>query len=211
MASCSASVMARPRQDVSTRSARSKRCCSQATATTSTRRPDSRSICQSGWWAAPQECSSVGVSHAGVDVGEYRAVLLDRHRHLDVEIADAAMGAPVVDSFRQQLGVDPELGEAGDLLLLGGQPGQVRMVQHEVERQEPPAHNFNGSLPAVADIVKAQFPVDGLAEDPVDSAGVYGLGHRLPASRKRGLREVLERNAAPSSGSIAGKPRPGLG
>ena len=36
------------------------------------------------------------------------------------------------------------------------------MVQHEVERQEPPAHNFNGSLPAVVDVGKVQFAVDGL-------------------------------------------------
>ena len=149
--------------------------------------------------------------HAGVDVGEYSAVLLDGHRYLDVEIADAAIGAAVVDSFRQQLGVDPKLLEAGDLLLLGGQPGQVRMVQHAVERQEPPAHDFNGSLPAVADIVKAQLAVDGLAEDPVDAAGVYGLGIGYRPAGNAGLREVLERNAAPSSGSIAGKPRPGLG
>ena len=99
--SFSASVTARPRQDVSTRSARSKRCCSQATATTSTRRPDSRSICQSGWCAAPQECNSVGGSDAGVYVGENSAVLLDGYRHLDVEIADESIGASVVDSFRQ--------------------------------------------------------------------------------------------------------------
>ena len=50
------------------------------------------------------------------------------------------------------------------------------MVQHEVERQEPPAHDFNGRLPAVADVGKTQFAVDGLAEDPVDSPRVHGLG-----------------------------------
>ena len=61
-----------------------------------------------------------GGSHAWVDVGENRAVLLDGQGHLDVEIPDAAIGAAGVDSFRQQIGVDPELGEACDLFLLGG-------------------------------------------------------------------------------------------
>ena len=61
-----------------------------------------------------------GDSHAWVDVGENRPVLLDGQGHLDVEIPDAAIGAAGVDSFRQQLRVDPELGEACDLFLLGG-------------------------------------------------------------------------------------------
>ena len=46
-------------------------------------------------------------------------VLLDGHGHLDVEIPDAAIGPASVDSFRQQLGVDPELLEAGDFLCEG--------------------------------------------------------------------------------------------
>ena len=58
-------------------------------------------------------------SHAGVDVGENAPVLLDGHGHLDVEIPDAAVGAASVDSFRKQLGVDPELLEAGDFLCEG--------------------------------------------------------------------------------------------
>ena len=58
-------------------------------------------------------------SHAGVDVGENGPVLLDSHGHLDVEIPDAAIGPASVDSFRKQLGVDPELLEAGDFLCEG--------------------------------------------------------------------------------------------
>ena len=58
-----------------------------------------------------------GGSHAGVDAGENGPVLLDGPPHLDVEIADAAIGPPGLDSFRKQLGVDPELLEAGDFLL----------------------------------------------------------------------------------------------
>ena len=39
-------------------------------------------------------------SHAGsVDAGENGPVLLDGHEHLDVEIADAAIGAAGVDGF----------------------------------------------------------------------------------------------------------------
>ena len=42
-----------------------------------------------------------GGSHARVDVGKNCPVLLDGHGHLDVEIPDAAIGPPVVDSFRE--------------------------------------------------------------------------------------------------------------
>jgi len=65
MASCSASVMPRPRQDVSTRAAWSSVCFSQATATTSTFRPDRRSFSPRRRRAAPQECSSVWVLMPG--------------------------------------------------------------------------------------------------------------------------------------------------
>ena len=85
-----------------------------------------------------------------------------------MEIADAAIGAAGVDAFRKQLGVYAELLEAGNLLLLGGQPGQVRMVQHEVERQQPSPGNLNRGLPAVTDVGNSQFAVDGLAEDPAN-------------------------------------------
>ena len=50
-ASCSASAMPRPRQDVSTRAARSSTCYSQATAITSTRRPN--------WWSLARSCRLV--------------------------------------------------------------------------------------------------------------------------------------------------------
>ena len=65
------------------------------------------------------------------------------------------------------------------------------MVQHDVERQEPPAHHFNGSLPAVADIGKAQLAVDGLAKDTVDSAGVYGLGVGYRPAGNAGFEKCL--------------------
>ena len=61
-----------------------------------------------------------GGSHAGVDVDENGAVLLDGDGHLDVEIPDAAIGAAGVDSFRKQVGVYSELLEASDFFLLGG-------------------------------------------------------------------------------------------
>ena len=68
----------------------------------------------------PRSAARWGFPCLPVDVGENRPVLLDGNRHLDVEIPDAAIGAAGVDSFRQQIGVDPELGEACDLFLLGG-------------------------------------------------------------------------------------------
>ena len=65
-----------------------------------------------------------GGSHAGVNVGENRPVLLDGHGHLDVEVPDSAIGPSVVDAFRKQLGVGPELLEASNLPLFDGQPGR---------------------------------------------------------------------------------------
>ena len=46
------------------------------------------------------------------------------------------------------------------------------MVQHEVERQEPPPGDFNGRLPAVTDVGNSQLAVDGLAEDAANMAAV---------------------------------------
>ena len=54
--------------------------------------------------------------HARIYVGEDGPVNGDGHEHLDVEIADAAIGAAGLDSFWKQLGVNPELLEAGDFL-----------------------------------------------------------------------------------------------
>ena len=86
------------------------------------------------------------------------------------------------------------------------------MVQHEVERQEPPAHDFNGSLPAVADVGKAQLAVDGLTEDAVDSPRVYdlGIGYRPAgyASVEKCLNKTLcctSGKSQASSGLVAGE------
>ena len=114
-------------------------------------------------------------SHAGVDVDESGALGLNGHGHLDVEIPDPPVCAAGIDAFWKQTRIDPELLEAGDFLLLGGQPGQVRMVHHEVERQQPPTGNLDRGFPAVTDIGDSELSVDGLAVDAVNQPPIGDL------------------------------------
>ena len=74
------------------------------------------------------------------------------------------------------------------------------MVHDEVERQEPPAHDLNGSLPAVADVGESQIAVDGLAEDPVDSPGVYGSGIDHRTAGYAGFEKCLNKTLCCTSG-----------
>ena len=46
------------------------------------------------------------------------------------------------------------------------------MVQHEVERQQPPSDDLNGGLPAVTDVGNVQGAVEGLAEDSANAPAV---------------------------------------
>ena len=46
------------------------------------------------------------------------------------------------------------------------------MIEHEIERQQPPPGDFQRGRPAVTDGGDLQLPVDLLAEDPADPAAV---------------------------------------
>ena len=83
------------------------------------------------------------------------------------------------------------------------------MVQHEVERQQPSPGNLNGSLSAVTDVGKAQLAVDGLAEDPVDPAAVYGLGVGYRPTGNAGFEKCLNETLCLYVGSTARKRPPG--
>ena len=48
----------------------------------------------------------------------------------------------------------------GDLLVLGGEPGQVRALDHNVETQEAPGENLIGPEAAVTNVLDPQGPVE---------------------------------------------------
>ena len=110
--------------------------------------------------------------HAGVDVDKYGRLRPHGNRRLEGEIMDQPLGMAGVDPAGQQIALDPEPLEAGDLLLLGRQPGQLQMVQHEVERQQSPPDYFKRGLPAVTDVGDLQHFVDLLAKDATDEPAV---------------------------------------
>ena len=95
-------------------------------------------------------------SHARVDVDEDGPVRLDSHRQPEGEILDPPPGAANIDPARQQVRFDPELLEAVHLLLLGSQPGHLRMIEHGIKGKQAPPGDFRGSLPAVTQVVDRQ-------------------------------------------------------
>lgn len=82
------------------------------------------------------------------------------------------LGMAGVDPAGQQVSLDPEMLEAGDLLLFGRQPGQLQVIQHEVERQQSPPGDFRRGLPAVTGAGDLQLSVDLLADDAADEPAI---------------------------------------
>ncbi len=111
-------------------------------------------------------------SHAGVDVDEQGRLRPHGNRHPEGEIADLPLGMAGVDPAGQHEWLDPELLKASELLLLGPQPTQLRMIEHEIERQQSPPGDFQRGRPAVADGGDLQLPVDLRAEDAANAAAV---------------------------------------
>ena len=61
-----------------------------------------------------------------------------------------------------------------NLLGFGGEPFQLRVVDHVIKRQEPPEIDGRVGDPAVPDVGNPQFPVDALVGDPTGSRSVLG-------------------------------------
>ena len=99
-------------------------------------------------------------SHARVDVDEDGPLRLNSHRQAEGEILDPPPGAAGIDPSGQQARSDPELLEAGDLLLLGPQPGHLLIIEHDIKRKQAPPGDFRRSLPAVTQVRDLQQPVD---------------------------------------------------
>ena len=98
--------------------------------------------------------------------------------------------------------------EESDLFRLGGQPGKLRVFQNVVEREQPPKHGGIIRIPAVADVLNSQRPVNlfagysaGLCSTALVSQSVlYGqpaihqVAHKTkrPLSIRQGIEEVTE-------------------
>ena len=108
-------------------------------------------------------------SHSRVDVDEDGPVRLNSHWQPEGEILDPPPGAAGIDPAGQQVRSDPELLEAGDLLLLGPQPGHLRMIEHDIKRKQAPPCYFRRGLPGVTQVGDLQEPVDLSGEKVADA------------------------------------------
>ncbi len=133
----------------------------RTTATTSTDRPCLWSACQRPRCAPPHE----------------------RHRQFDWEVAACASGGSPVDPDRQESALDAERLERADLLVLGRQPRQIRVLDHMVEREEAAHQHFLGGGPAVANVLGAERAVGPPGEDPADPPAPKHLLLRQPLVR----------------------------
>ena len=88
------------------------------------------------------------------------------------------MGAPV-DPDWQQRAFHAERVERGDLLLLRGQPRQVGVLDHVVEREEAPDEHGGGRGAAVADVLRAERPVELPGVDPAHAPDSADAWHGL--------------------------------
>ena len=105
-------------------------------------------------------------SGAGVGVDENPLTGIHGYRQLQVEVAPCGAADPsAVDTLRKGGPRDPQLREAGHLLLFGGEPGELRVLYHEVEGEEPPEDDALGAVTPVADVLDSEGPVQAASED----------------------------------------------
>ena len=78
---------------------------------------------------------------------------------LEREAAPGVPGGAAVEARGQQLALDPEGLERGDLLGFGREPGQTRVLDHVVEREQAAHEHVGGRRAAVADVLGSERPV----------------------------------------------------
>ena len=78
---------------------------------------------------------------------------------LEREVAPGVPGGSAVEARGQQLALDPEGLERGDLLVLGRQPRQAGMLDHVVEREQAAHEHVGGRRAAVADVLGSERAV----------------------------------------------------
>ena len=116
---------------------------------------------------------------AGIGVDEHGAAGVQRHGHPAREVPPHAPGRAPVDPDGQQGAVDAERLERVHLLRLGREPGQARMLDHVVEREQAANDHLGRGDPAVADFFGTERPVDAARADPADfQAPDRLLGHQ---------------------------------
>ena len=91
--------------------------------------------------------------------------------------------------------MDAERLERAHLLRLGREPGQARMLDHVVEREQAAHDHLGRGDPAMADVLGTERPVDPARADPADlQAPDRLLGHQ--PSLRQGLHEPEHLEAA---------------
>ena len=108
------------------------------------------------------------------------------------EIPGEIPGRPGIEPPRQAVLPDVEMFAEPNLLGFGGEPFQLRVVDHVIERQEPPEIDGRVGDPAVPDVGHPQFLVDALVGDPTGPRAVLGADDwNLLVHGKSQVHEVL--------------------
>ena len=94
---------------------------------------------------------------------------------MDWEVAACASGGSPVDPDRQESALDAERLERGDLLVLGREPRQIRVLDHVVEREAAAHQHLGRGGPAVANVLGAERAVDPPCADPADPPALNRL------------------------------------
>ena len=106
------------------------------------------------------------------------------------------------------LRIDPELPAVADFLLPGGKPGQLGMLEHIVERQQPPQEHVLAGRPAVAHVGDADRLVEPAAADPDQPGfaadGRDGLFDGHPGGEKTAYEAHRRHGAGVPPGGILG-------
>ena len=126
---------------------------------------------------------------------EHGAAGVQRHGHPAREVAPRAARRATVDPDGHERAVDAERLERAHLLRLGREPGQARMLDHVVEREQAANDHLGRGDPAVADVLGTERPVDPARAGPADpQAPDRLLGHQ--PSLRQGLNEPEHLEAA---------------
>ena len=109
--------------------------------------------------SAPGAQFGVGI-FARIDVGEGGGFGIDRNGQFQGKVAGLFPHGSLIDAVGNPLAVDAQHNQNIRLLRLGRKPGQLRVFQHIVEREQPPEHDGILRFPAVTDVLNSQRPVD---------------------------------------------------
>ena len=97
---------------------------------------------------------------AGIDVDEHGAARVQRDGQFEREVAPGRAGGSPVHPDGQRCGFDPERLERSDLLVLRGKPGQTRVLDHIVEREQAPHEHAGRRRAAVADVLSSERAIE---------------------------------------------------